>query len=91
MNRLLLLPLLSVVSLFALACGPEIPGEEGEGEGAQPGGEGEGMPQEKVEIPGVDSTGRPEAFREELLKAMKDETPEHYRERVRDYYEELVK
>ncbi|MFM2153252.1 MAG: hypothetical protein RL199_1687, partial [Pseudomonadota bacterium] len=24
-------------------------------------------------------------------KAMKDETPEHYRERVRDYYEELVK
>jgi hypothetical protein len=65
-------------------------GSEG-GEGEQEGESGESPRAEKVEIPGADQSKAPAEFREELLKAMKDETPERYRERVREYYEELVK
>jgi len=59
--------------------------------GPAPGQEGEGaQPQERVELPGGD--GRPpQRLREQLIEAMKEAPPERYREKVRDYYEELVK
>lgn len=59
--------------------------------GGEGDGQGQGMKQEKVEIPTADQSRAPEAFRKDILDAMKDETPEAYRERVRNYYEELVK
>jgi len=54
-------------------------------------GDGRGFRAEKVEIPSADQSRAPAEFRKDLLDAMKDSTPESYRERVRDYYEELVK
>lgn len=65
-------------------------GSSSSGNGGQE-GEGDGEHTEKVEIPGADQDRAPAQFREELLKAMKDETPERFKERVRDYYQELVK
>ncbi len=64
------------------------------GPSQQPGcteGDGPSEQQEKVEIPGGDQNRTPAEFRDELMKAMKDETPEQYRERVRNYYEELIR
>lgn len=71
--------------------GVPMPFGTGSGAGGNEGSDGEAEEHEKVEIPGADQSKAPAEFREELLKAMKDETPERYRERVRDYYEELVK
>lgn len=50
-----------------------------------------GMSQEKVEIPDADQYKAPDAFRKELLDAMKEGTPERYQQQVKRYYEELVK
>lgn len=76
-------------------------GEGGEGgvpmpfgaAGSESGGDGEGrgFRSEQVEIPSADKSKAPEEFRRDILDAMKDETPERYRERVREYYEDLVK
>ncbi len=66
-------------------------GSEGGG-GSSGGTDGSGAgEQEKVEIPGADQSKAPAEFREELLKAMRDRTPGPYKQRVRQYYEELVK
>jgi hypothetical protein len=63
------------------------------GAGSSEGGEGEtGDPTaEKVEIPGAEAHRIPEAFRRDLLEAMKQGAPERYRGEVQRYYEELVK
>ena len=44
-----------------------------------------------VRIPGTDESSAPRAWRQELLDAMKEHAPEHFRDDVRRYYEELVK
>jgi len=60
----------------------------GEGEGR---GDGSDPSREKVKIPGAEAHKVPEAFRKDLLEAMKQGTPERYRPDVQRYYEELVK
>jgi hypothetical protein len=57
---------------------------EGQGDGFDPS-------REKVKIPGAEAHKVPEAFRKDLLEAMKQGTPERYRPDVQRYYEELVK
>ncbi len=52
---------------------------------------GAGLSSEPVEIPDADQYETPEQFRRELLEAMREGTPERYREQVRRYYEELVR
>jgi hypothetical protein len=48
--------------------------------------------EETVKIPGSDAYKPPEAFREDILDAMKKEKPpEAYRDQVKRYYEELVR
>ena len=55
------------------------------------GGSGRGMRHERVEIPDADQYKPPEAFRKALLEAMKDGSPERYKQQVKRYYEELVR
>ncbi len=59
-------------------------------EGGREGG-GADPSQEKVEIPGADAYKVPDAFRKDLLEAMKQGAPEPYKGDVQHYYEELVK
>jgi hypothetical protein len=66
-------------------------GEPRGGEGEETGEEGDGVSHEKVEIPDAEASRGPAEFRKELLDAMKQAPPEKYKERVRQYYEELVK
>jgi uncharacterized protein YoxC len=67
-------------------------GTEGDdsGEGDQE-GSGGGPRNEKVEIPTADQSHAPAEFRKDILDAMKDKSPEKYKDRVKGYYEELVK
>jgi hypothetical protein len=60
------------------------------GGGPQEGDAGDPTPQ-KVVIPGAEAHKLPEAFRRDLLEAMKQGAPERYRGEVQRYYEELVK
>jgi hypothetical protein len=60
--------------------------ESGDGDG-----QGQQVKNEKVEIPTADQSKAPDEFRKDILNAMKEEAPERYKQRVRDYYEELVK
>lgn len=53
------------------------------------GGSGVNDKKEKVEIPGEYNV--PKEFREELLKAMKENAPENYKKRIDRYYKELTK
>ena len=46
---------------------------------------------EPVRIPGADQYVAPEAFRQELLEAMKKRAPNGYDDQVRRYYEELIR
>ena len=62
-------------------------GESGEEEGP----ESDGVRHDRVEIPDAESSRAPAEFRKELLDAMKQAPPEKYKERVKQYYEELVK
>jgi hypothetical protein len=77
-------------------------GQGGQGEDGMPmpfamnsGGhdEGEGLDAspEKVEIPGVEAWKAPEAFRRDLMEAMKQGKPKSYEDEVSRYYRELVK
>ena len=50
-----------------------------------------GVKRDKVRIPDADEYQAPEAFRRELLDAMKDDAPENYRELVKRYYRSLVR
>jgi hypothetical protein len=65
------------------------------GESGGAGGEREGdmgdPSAQKVVIPGAEAHRLPEAFRRDLLEAMKQGAPERYRGEVQRYYEELVK
>ena len=58
--------------------------------GGRDGPEGDPTP-EKVDIPGAEAQRAAEAFRKDLLEAMKQGAPERYRGEVQRYYEELVK
>lgn len=62
---------------------PMFAGKEGEN--------GNEVSQQKVEIPEADPGTAFQDFRKDLLDAMKQGTPERYREQVKSYYEELVK
>jgi hypothetical protein len=44
-----------------------------------------------VRIPGSDESNAPRAWRQDLMDAMKEKAPEHFRDDVRRYYEELVR
>jgi myosin heavy subunit len=71
--------------------GPRMPmpwGEPGGDEGEDDSGD---MDTRKVEIPDAEASRGPQEFRKELLDAMKQKAPEKYQERVKQYYEELVK
>jgi hypothetical protein len=61
----------------------------------QPGGQQEGVgmdeSRKKVAIPEAEDYRAPEAFRQELLKAMKERAPERFKGAIERYYEELVK
>ncbi|MDF1566136.1 MAG: hypothetical protein P1V51_24100 [Deltaproteobacteria bacterium] len=46
---------------------------------------------EPVEIPDAEAYKAPEAFRKELLEAMKEGAPDRYQDQVKRYYEELVR
>ena len=46
---------------------------------------------ERVNVPKGDDHRGPEAFRKELLDAMKDAPPDAYRDQVKRYYEALIK
>jgi hypothetical protein len=61
-----------------------------QGPGGHDGDMGDPTP-EKVEIPGAEAHRVPEAFRKDLLEAMKQGAPEKYKGEVQRYYEELVK
>jgi hypothetical protein len=62
---------------------PMFAGKEGEG--------GNEVSKQKVEIPEADPGTAFQDFRKDLLDAMKQGTPERYRDQVKRYYEELVK
>jgi hypothetical protein len=66
------------------------PQSEPQGEGEQEGDDGLSS-REHVEIPDAESSRGPQEFRKGLLDAMKQKAPDRYRERVKQYYEELVK
>jgi len=64
------------------------PSSEG---GEEEGADNDGIRHDKVEIPDAESSRAPAEFRKELLDAMKQTPPEKFKERVKQYYEELVK
>jgi hypothetical protein len=66
-------------------------GEPSSENGEEEGSEADGVRHDKVEIPDAESSRAPAEFRKELLDAMKQAPPEKYKERVKQYYEELVK
>ena len=53
--------------------------------------QGRQMSRERVNVPKGDDHRGPEAFRKELLDAMKDAPPDAYRDQVKRYYEALIK
>ena len=70
--------------------GIPMPWGEPSGEGDEE-GESDSVRHDRVEIPDAESSRAPAEFRKELLDAMKQAPPEKYKERVKQYYEELVK
>jgi len=52
---------------------------------------GSSRQRDPVRIPGPDESNAPRAWRQELMDAMKEKPPEHFRDDVRRYYEELVR
>ena len=64
---------------------PQGEGDDNDGEDSQ------SMRHDKVEIPDAEASRGPAEFRKELLDAMKQAPPEKYKDRVKQYYEELVK
>jgi hypothetical protein len=49
------------------------------------------MRHDRVEIPDAEAGRGPQEFRKELLDNMKQQPPKKYEDRVKQYYEELVK
>jgi hypothetical protein len=64
--------------------------DDGEGD-EESSNDSRNMRHDRVEIPDAESSRAPAEFRKELLDAMKQEPPQSYKERVKQYYEELVK
>ena len=76
------------------AGGSGMPMPWGEAQGEESGdeeGDGHDPSKVKVQIPDAEASRAPAEFRKELLDAMKQAAPEKYKERVKQYYEELVK
>ena len=71
--------------------GMPMPWGEPNGEGDEQEGDSDSMRHDHVEIPDAESSRAPAEFRKELLDAMKQAPPEKFKERVKQYYEELVK
>src|SRR5207253_11291852 len=72
--------------------GIPMPWGEPQGEGNEEDGDNsDSMKHDHVDIPDAESSRAPAEFRKELLDAMKQAPPEKYKERVKQYYEELVK
>ena len=71
--------------------GPRMPMPWGEPAGEQGENDSGDMDTQKVEIPDAEAGRGPQEFRKELLDAMKQKAPEKYQDRVKQYYEELVK
>ena len=71
--------------------GIPMPWGEPSGDGEEQDGNSDSMRHDHVEIPDAESSRAPAEFRKELLDAMKQAPPEKYKERVKQYYEELVK
>jgi hypothetical protein len=63
---------------------------QGDDEGEED-GNSDAMRHDRVEIPDAEASRGPQEFRKELLDAMKQQAPEKFKERVKQYYEELVK
>jgi hypothetical protein len=73
--------------------------------GSKPGGKGNGMPDrgrddssggrgvniQDIALPSAEEYTVPKEFREDILKGMKERTPKEYEEKVKGYYEELIK
>ena len=55
------------------------------------GGDGRGGREDKVKIPGAEEFRVPDAFRKDILDAMREGAPDEWEGEVRRYYEELVK
>jgi hypothetical protein len=71
--------------------GIPMPWGEPSGEGNDEDGDSNSMKHDHVDIPDAESSRAPAEFRKELLDAMKQAPPTSYKERVKQYYEELVK
>jgi hypothetical protein len=73
--------------------GIPMPWGEPQGEGDEQGDDGESQStkHDKVEIPDAEAGRGPIEFRKKLLDAMKQAPPEKFKDRVKQYYEELVK
>ncbi len=67
-------------------------GMSGKPRGSRKGGsKGAPDPEAEVKIPDEDKYNVPGQYREEILKAMQEESPEQYKNLNKDYYERLVK
>ncbi len=75
----------------AQGMGQRIPWPWGTGSRARSHGGGRLEHDEKVEVPKAESYRVPEAYRKEILDAMKERSPERYQDQVRRYYEEIIK
>jgi hypothetical protein len=64
---------------------------QGKAADGQRGGQSTRMQQEKVNLPTEDQYKVPGQFREDILKAMKNQYPRQYERLVGEYYKELVK
>jgi hypothetical protein len=64
---------------------------QGKAPDGQRGGQSTRMQQEKVNLPTEDQYKVPGQFREDILKAMKNQYPRQYERLVGEYYKELVK
>jgi hypothetical protein len=74
--------------------GAGMPMPWGEPQGTENGeeeGDGSDTRHDHVEIPDAEASRGPQEFRKKLLDAMKQPPPEKFKERVKQYYEELVK
>ena len=72
--------------------GMPMPWGEPRGEdGNEEGNDADSVRHDHVDIPDAESSRAPAEFRKELLDAMKQPPPSSYKERVKQYYEELVK
>ena len=64
---------------------------QGQAPDGRRGGQSTRMQQEKVNLPTEDQYKVPGQFREDILKAMKNQYPKQYERLVGEYYKELVK